>query len=422
MKDIFAELSWRGLVYQTTADEEISSWLMDKMRTVYIGFDPTADSLHIGSLLQLLLLRRFQQAGHRPIALVGGATGMIGDPSGKSKERNLLSEDALQANVAGIENQMRNFLDFDCGDNSAVLVNNFDWMKEFSYIQFLRDIGKNFPVNVMIAKDSVKSRLESTAGLSYTEFSYMLLQAYDFVHLNREYGCELQVGGQDQWGNVTAGIDLGRRMDGSRLLGITSPLLTKSDGTKMGKTESGTVWLSAERTSHYNFYQYWIRHIGDDDTGKCFRFLTDLGEDEIKDLENGDPREAKKVLAATMTRLVHGEEGLQKAERATEILFGQEVTASDADALKGIANDVPNGEVSRAELEGEGINVIDAFVAATLGKSKSEVRRTLQQGGLNVNNIKVTDVEHRISSTDLVGDSMVLLRSGKKNYAILKVS
>ena len=419
--NIFEELSWRGLVYQTTSDDELPTFLNEKMRTVYIGFDPTADSLHIGSLLQLLLLRRFQKAGHRPIALVGGATGMIGDPSGKSKERNLLSEDVLQANVEGIANQMKSFLDFDCGDNSAVLVNNFDWMKDFSYINFLRDVGKNFPVNVMIAKDSVKSRLESTAGLSYTEFSYMLLQAYDFVHLHREFGCELQVGGQDQWGNVTAGIDLGRRMDGSRLMGITSPLLTKPDGTKYGKTEEGTVWLSAERTSQYNFYQYWVREIDDQDIGKCFRFLTELPQDEIVELEQGDPREAKKVLASTMTKMVHGEDGLAKAERATQILFGQEVTANDADALKGIADDVPNGEISRGELDGEGIGVLDAFVKTSIGKSKGDVRRTLQQGGINVNNVKITDVEHKISAKDLIGDSMILLRSGKRNYALLKV-
>lgn len=421
MNDIFQDLKWRGLIYQTTADDELPGWLNEQMRTLYIGFDPTADSLHIGSLLQLLLLRRFQAAGHRPIALVGGATGMIGDPSGKSDERNLLTEDALQANVAGIEKQMRELLDFDCGENSAVLVNNFDWMKDFSYIEFLRDIGKNFPVNVMIAKDSVKNRLESTAGLSYTEFSYMLLQAYDFVQLNREFGCELQVGGQDQWGNVTAGIDLARRMDSRRLFGITSPLLTKSDGTKMGKTESGTVWLSPDKTSPYEFYQYWIRGIGDDDIGKCFRFLTEFPSEEIESLEAGDPREAKKTLASAMTKLVHGESGLRKAESATEILFGKEVSKDDADALTSIAMDIPNGEISLAQLSGEGLNVVDAFMATPLAKSKSDVRRTLDQGGINVNNRKITDLDHTLSREDLIGDSMILLRSGKKKYAILKV-
>ncbi|MEE2640815.1 MAG: tyrosine--tRNA ligase [Planctomycetota bacterium] len=422
MNDIFADLSWRGLIYQTTSDDELPGWLSEKMRTLYIGFDPTADSLHIGSLLQLLLLRRFQRAGHRPIALVGGATGMIGDPSGKSKERNLLTEEALQANVAGIEAQMRRFLDFDCGENSAVLVNNFDWMKEFSYIDFLRDIGKNFPVNVMIAKDSVRNRLDSTAGLSYTEFSYMLLQAYDFVHLNQAYGCELQVGGQDQWGNVTAGIDLGRRMQGSKLFGITSPLLTKSDGSKMGKTESGTIWLSEEKTSPYEFFQYWIRHVGDEDIGKCFRFLTDRNENEIREAEAGDPREAKKLLATIMTELVHGNAGLKKAEAATEILFGKEVTREDGDLLASIAGDIANGEIPRNAFGEGGVNVIDAFVAAGLAKSKGEVRRTLEQGGINVNNRRITDVAHQISAGDLIDDSMVLLRSGKRKYAILKVT
>lgn len=420
MTDIYAELDWRGLIYQTTADEELPGWLNAEPRTVYIGFDPTADSLHVGSLLQLLLLRRFQKAGHRPIALVGGATGMIGDPSGKSKERNLLSEETLRANVEGIKAQMQQFLDFDCGDHSAILVNNLDWMKDYSYIEFLRDIGKNFPVNVMIAKDSVRTRLESTAGLSYTEFSYMLLQAYDFVHLNRNHGCELQVGGQDQWGNVTAGIDLGRRMHGTRLFGITSPLLTKTDGTKMGKTESGTIWLSEEKTSPYNFYQYWIRDIGDDDTGKCFRFLTDFSRDDIEALEAGDPREAKRTLAAAMTELVHGKSGLAKAQRATEILFGKQVTAEDHEALESILADVPAGEITRNEI-GTGLPILDAFVRTPIGKSKSEVRRTLQQGGINVNNVKVTDVDACITEQDLIGGSLVLLRSGKKNYAILKV-
>ncbi|MEC9094259.1 MAG: tyrosine--tRNA ligase [Planctomycetota bacterium] len=421
MKDIVAELKWRGLIYQTTADEELAGWLSERMRTVYIGFDPTADSLHIGSLLQLMLLRRFQKAGHRPIALIGGATGMIGDPSGKSKERNLLSEEALLANVKGIEKQMRQLLDFDCGENSAILVNNFDWMKTFSYIDFLRDIGKNFPVNVMVAKDSVKNRLDSPAGLSYTEFSYMLLQAYDFVHLNRQFSCELQVGGQDQWGNVTAGIDLGRRTDGSRLFGITSPLLTKSDGSKMGKTEAGTVWLSAAKTSPYNFYQYWVGGIDDDDIGTCFRFLTDYSQEEIENFETGDPREAKKILADAMTKLVHGSDGLEKASAATAILHGKTVSENDHAALASIVGDIPNAEIERSVLQEGGLNVIDAFVATPIAKSKSEVRRTLEQGGINVNNQKVTDVGHQIDMSDLIGGSMVLLRSGKKKYAVLKV-
>ncbi|NLZ02573.1 MAG: tyrosine--tRNA ligase, partial [Pirellulaceae bacterium] len=246
MLNIFYELSWRRLVNQTTDDENLPRWLGERPRTVYVGFDPTADSLHVGHLMAVMVLRRFQRAGHRPIALVGGATGMIGDPSGKSEERRLLSVDQLRANQAGMEKQLRRFLDFDCGPTAALLVNNFDWMGRFGYLEFLRDIGKHFPVNVMLTKDSVKSRLgRDDTGLSYTEFSYMLLQAYDFVHLNEHYGCELQAGGSDQWGNITAGIDLARRIRGVQLYGITCPLLTKSDGSKMGKTESGALWLDA---------------------------------------------------------------------------------------------------------------------------------------------------------------------------------
>ncbi|MDA7662658.1 tyrosine--tRNA ligase [Pirellulaceae bacterium] len=421
MNDIFADLRWRGLIYQTTADDELQPWLLSQMRTVYAGFDPTADSLHIGSLVPLLILRRFQKAGHKPVALVGGATGMIGDPSGKSKERNLLSEEDLQKNVAGIGEQMRQFLDFETGENSAVLVNNFDWMKNFSYIDFLRDIGKNFPVNVMIAKDSIKNRLDSPAGLSYTEFSYMLLQAFDFVQLNRDYGCELQVGGQDQWGNVTAGIDLSRRMDGKKLFGMTSPLLTKSDGSKMGKTESGTVWLSPEKTSPYNFFQYWVQKVDDADTGKCLRYLTEIPHQEIEAIEAGDPRDAKKALAAHMTELVHGKSGLQKAQAATEIFFGKEVTDAESEALQSIVADVPNAEVQRSALEGDGVNVIDAFVESPLAKSRGEIRRTLEQGGAYVNNVRVTNVDHQITTKDLIGGKMILLRSGKKKYAILNV-
>src|SRR3954469_24300580 len=282
------DLRWRNLVHQTTDDAGLSAWLAEKRRTVYAGFDPTADSLHIGHLLPLLMLRRFQLAGHTPIAVVGGATGMIGDPSGKSAERNLLSKDDLARNVAGMHEQMRRFLDFDTSRNAAQLVNNFDWIGPFSYLEFLRDVGKNFPVNVMLAKDSVKSRLgrddsgSDAGGLSYTEFSYMLLQAYDFVYLYDKFNCGLQIGGSDQWGNITAGIDLARRMRGVQLHGITSPLLTKSDGTKMGKTERGAVWLSAEKTSPYVFFQYRI-NVADADAGLCLRFLTELTQEEVLD-------------------------------------------------------------------------------------------------------------------------------------------
>ena len=273
-KTLLDELRWRGLLHQITDEEGLAKCLDSGCQTVYIGFDPTASSLHVGSMMQLMMLRRFQRAGHRPIALVGGATGMIGDPSGKSEERNLLSAEQLQENVDGVAAQMRKFLDFD-GDNGALLLNNFDWMKGYSYLEFLRDVGKNFPVGAMMGKESVRSRLNSEAGLSYTEFSYMLLQAYDFVYLAKEHGCKIQAGGSDQWGNITAGIDLGRRMLGQPLFGVTAPLLTTSDGHKMGKTESGAIWLDPQRTSPYAFYQYWI-NVADDDVMRCIAYLTEI--------------------------------------------------------------------------------------------------------------------------------------------------
>ncbi len=424
MTKIFEDLQWRGLIHQTTADGELPAWLAGKSRTVYCGFDPTADSLHVGSLLPLMLLRRFQKAGHRPIALVGGATGMIGDPTGKSAERNLLSREQLSANLAGIETQMRLLLDFDSADSAAILVNNNDWMSQFSYIDFLRDVGKNFPVNVMLGKDSVKSRLGSDAGLSYTEFSYMLLQAYDFVHLNREFGCELQIGGSDQWGNVTAGIDLGRRMIGAQLFGMTCPLLTKSDGTKMGKTESGAIWLSADRTSPYAFYQYWY-NVADEDAGKCLRFLTELSREEIGALDQAridapQERASQIRLAEELTRLIHGEEGLKKAEQARQVLFGAEIeNLSDAD-LSQIFAEVPSQNAERSRLSGEGLGVIDAFVMAGLADSKGQARRSIEQGGAYVNNRRVTDVGTTLKISDLASETTMVLRSGKKNYGLLR--
>jgi tyrosyl-tRNA synthetase len=424
MTDIFSDLRWRGLIHQTTSDEILPNWLKTGSRTVYAGFDPTADSLHVGSLLPLMMLRRFQKSGHRPIAIVGGATGMIGDPSGKSAERNLLSPEQLEANLAGIETQMRQLLDFESGDTSAILVNNQDWMEKFSYTDFLRDVGKNFPVNVMLSKDSVKSRLGSEAGLSYTEFSYMLLQAYDFVHLNREHGCELQIGGSDQWGNVTAGIDLGRRMLGAQLYGLTCPLLTKSDGSKMGKTESGAVWLSAERTGPFEFYQYWY-NVADDDVSKCLRFLTELSHAEIETLDESrtrspEKRESQIRLAQELTRLIHGDAGLQAAETAKRVLFGAEIeNVSDSD-LGQIFADVPSNDVERSLLNGEELSVIDAFVLAGLSKSKGEARRTIEQGGAYVNNRRIKEANVRLNENDLASETTMVLRSGKKKYALLR--
>ncbi len=422
MKDIFADLTWRGLIHQTTADDVLPGWLMEKPRTVYAGFDPTADSLHVGSLLPLMMLRRFQHAGHRPIALVGGATGMIGDPSGKSAERNLLSSDQLEQNLAGIESQMRRLLDFE-GSQAAVLVNNNDWMSQFSYIDFLRDVGKNFPVNVMLAKDSVKSRLNSDAGLSYTEFSYMLLQAYDFVHLFQTYGCELQIGGSDQWGNVTAGIDLGRRMLGAQLYGMTCPLLTRSDGAKMGKTESGAVWLSPERTSPYQFYQYWI-NVADEDAGMCLRFLTEIERDEIEALdrsrtENPHLRESQKRLAEFLTELIHGHEGLSRAKKATEIFFGAEIDQLSDAELDEIFEDVPSHQVPSTDLA-EGISILDSLVLTGLCKSKGDARRAVKEGGVYVNNRRVDSIERVLTDSDRVSETTIVLRRGKKKYALLR--
>jgi tyrosyl-tRNA synthetase len=398
---------------------------MAKPRTVYVGFDPTADSLHVGHLVALMVLRRFQKAGHRPIALVGGATGMIGDPSGKSEERNLLSLDVLRANVAAIEKQLRRFLDFDSPANPALLVNNYDWMGKFGYLEFLRDVGKHFPVNVMLAKDSVKSRLErSDTGMSYTEFSYMLLQAYDFVHLYESCACELQVGGSDQWGNITAGIDLARRFGGGQLYGITCPLLTKSDGTKMGKTESGALWLSPERTSPYQFYQYWVR-LADADVGNCLRLFTDMDRGEIEALEarhaqEPGRREAQRRLATELTRLVHGEEGLAAAQRATEAFFGAEIRELSDAQLGEIFADVPSKELPRDRLLGDGLALVDAFVESGLVKSNSEARRAITQGGAYVNNRRITSVDTRLTVESLASESVMVLRRGKKDYALLR--
>jgi len=419
------DLRWRGLIQQTTDDANLSAWLQQKPRTLYAGFDPTADSLHVGNLVSLLLLRRFQLAGHTPIAVVGGATGMIGDPSGKSQERNLLSREDLAQNVAAIREQMRQFLDFDAARNPAALVNNFDWVGPFSYLEFLRDVGKNFPVNVMLAKDSVKGRLNSDAGLSYTEFSYMLLQAFDFVFLYDKYHCELQVGGSDQWGNITAGIDLARRMRSVQLYGLTTPLLTKSDGSKMGKTETGTLWLSPERTSPYQFYQYWIR-VEDSDVSKCLRMLTTLSHEEIEGLDaareaDAAKRDSQRRLAEELTRLVHGTEGLSAATRATEIFYGAEIANLSDAQLAQIFADVPSQQLDRNVLSTDGgFPIVDALVSAGLTKSKGDARRTVQQGGAYVNNRRIESVDARLTASDLASETVMVLRSGKKNYALLR--
>ncbi len=424
MTDLVSELRWRNLIHQTTDDGGLPAWLQAAPRTVYAGFDPTADSLHVGHFIPLLMLRRFQRAGHSPIAVMGGATGMIGDPSGRSEERNLLSVEVLRANVAAIESQVARVLDLNPGPSQARVVNNYDWTHSFGVLEFLRDVGKNFPVGMMLAKDSVKSRLgREDTGLSFTEFSYMLLQAYDFVHLNRAYGCELQVGGSDQWGNITAGIDLARRMHGVQLHGITCPLLLKSDGTKMGKSASGAVWLSAERTSPYQFYQYWI-NVEDADIGNCLRVLTELPHDEVEALDAArvsDPgaRASQRRLAEWLTQLLHGDAGVAAAKKATEIFFGAEIDALSDAELGDIFADVPSRELPRAVL-GEGLLAADAFVEAGLAKSKSDARRTIEQGGAYVNNRRVSAPDERLGTGHLASESVMVLRSGKKKYALLR--
>jgi len=418
--NIIDELQWRALTHQCTDLAAVTKEL-ESSTVLYAGFDPTSDSLHVGSLLPLMMLRRFQLAGHKPIALVGGATGMIGDPSGKADERTLLSKEILQHNVESIGLQMRRFLDFE-GENAAVLVNNFDWMQSFSFLDFLRDVGKNFPVSVMLGKDSVKSRLErQDSGLSFTEFSYMLLQAYDFAYLAKHRNCKLQIGGSDQWGNITAGIDLGRRLQSQQLYGLTCPLLTTSDGRKMGKTEKGAVWLSAEKTSPYEFYQYFV-NVADADVLMVLRFLSDVTRDEYLEIEASLPQKpgaAQRRLAESLTRLVHGESGMQSALRATQTLFGAEIDSLSERELSEIFADVPSSTKPRSLLE-IGLPLIDALVAVSLASSKGEARRSIEGGSVYVNNRKITTLDRVLTTTDLVGESVIVLRVGKKKYALLR--
>jgi tyrosyl-tRNA synthetase len=425
MQDIIHELTWRGLIHQMTSPETLSDWLKEKPRTVYVGFDPTADSLHVGHLVPLSNLRRFQQCGHRPIALAGGATGMIGDPSGKSEERNLLTKEQIEANILGVEKQFRKFLRFDDSPTGAVLANNADWFSQIMYIDFLRDVGKHFPVNMMMAKDSVRLRLENTeSGLSFTEFSYMLMQSYDFVHLYKTYNCEMQLGASDQWGNITMGCEYARRIGvRGQLQGLTSPLLTKSDGSKMGKTESGTLWLDPNRTPPYQFYQYWI-NLDDAEVEKVLKIFTDLSQAEIAGVmmdHQADPgkRTAQRKLADELTLLVHGDTGLSAAKKATDIFFGGEINALDDRALCSIFADVPSKELSKQRLT-EGLSLIDALVESGLSSSKGEARRTIQQGGAYINNRPMHDDKAVLTVEHLASESVMVLRTGKKKYALLR--
>ena len=421
-QSILVDLEQRELVSQMT-DPALDRILTQPV-TLYAGFDPTADSLHIGHLLQLILLARYQQGGHRPIAVVGGATAMIGDPSGKSEERVLLDEEAIARNVAGIQGQLQRFLDFDCGDNAALLVNNADWIGQFKFIEFLRDVGKHFRIGEMMGKESVRKRLESEAGLSFTEFSYQLLQSYDFLHLFRAYGCRLQIGGDDQWGNITAGIELIRRLEAQQAYGVTSPLITKADGQKFGKTEKGTVWLDPQRTSPYEFYQFWIR-CDDRDVVRFLRYFTELAGDELMELaqqvqEQPEKRQAQQVLAEQMTRRVHGDAELQNVQQASRVLFGESMEGlSDAD-LTAIFADVPSSQESRQRLE-QGIALIDALHETGLCGSRGEAKKLIKNGGAYVNNIRIDGLDFSLTPENLASESVLILRSGKKKYHLMRI-
>jgi len=423
--DLFADFEARGLVHQSTDAARLREWLAVPGRRVYAGFDPTADSLHVGHLVALVLLRRVAHAGHEPVALIGGATGMIGDPSGRSEERNLLSPEELAGNIAAVERQIRGILGAGAAGNARHhVVNNGDWMRGVGYLEFLRDVGKHVPLPQMLAKDSVQSRLEGKGGLSYTEFSYMLLQAWDFVHLSDALDCRVQIGGSDQWGNITAGIELGRRLRGRELHGITCPLLTKADGTKMGKTASGAVWLDPRRTSPFHFFQYWI-NLEDDDAGRCLARLTPLTVEELRDFDarraaNPAARESQKRLAEELTRLVHGEAGLAAARKATAILFGAEIADLDDAQLAEIFADVPSSEFPRTALDGAGLPLVEALEATKLAPSRGAARRTIEQGGAYVNNRRVVDPAFRLTPQDLAGATSLVLRSGKKAYAVAR--
>ncbi len=430
MKNFVEELTWRNMIHDVMPGAE--DHLMEQMRSAYVGFDPTADSLHIGNLVPIMLLAHFQKSGHKPVALVGGATGMIGDPSGKSNERNLLDEKTLRHNQAAIKKQLSQFLDFDGNaQNSAVLVNNYDWMKEFSFLEFIRDVGKHITVNYMMSKDSVKNRLssESADGMSFTEFTYQLVQGYDFLHLYREKDCTLQMGGSDQWGNITTGTEMIRRIGNGKGYAITCPLITKSDGSKFGKSEGGNIWLDANRTSPYKFYQYWL-NSSDIDAEKYIKIFTFLTEDEVKDIikahqEAPHLRVLQKRLAEEITVMVHSKEEFENAEKASGILFSTSFKAdikslSEATFLD-VFEGVPQAELSRSEFE-EGLDMIGALSAKTnFLASNGEARRALQQNSIAVNKEKV-DEGYTLSSDDLINDRYILLNKGKKNTYIIKVN
>lgn len=410
---LIEDLKWRGLIYQQTDEAGIEELLNKEQVTLYCGADPTADSLHIGHLLPFLTLRRFQEHGHRPIVLIGGGTGMIGDPSGKSEERVLQTEEQVEANVQGISNQMHKLFEFGT-DKGAVLVNNKDWLGQISLISFLRDYGKHVGVNYMLGKDSIQTRLEH--GISYTEFTYTILQAIDFGHLNRELNCKIQVGGSDQWGNITSGIELMRRMYGqTEAYGLTIPLVTKSDGKKFGKSESSAVWLDADKTSPYEFYQFWINQ-SDEDVIKFLKYFTFLSKEEINQLEQSKEeaphkREAQKALAENVTRFIHGEDALNDAIRISQALFSGDLKSLSAKELKEGFKDVPQVELSKNTT-----NIIDALIETGIGSSKRQAREDVNNGAIYINGERQQDVNYELTDEDKIEGAFTIIRRGKKKY------
>lgn len=421
--NLYQELQWRGVLYDATEGAETA--VSTEKLTGYIGFDPTAASLHVGSLLQIMNLARMQRFGHTPIAVVGGGTGLIGDPSGKTAERQMITKEQVEENLAGIREQLARFLDFNAKSNPATIVNNYDWLGAISYLDFLRDVGKYFTVNSMLARESVKRRIESEDGISFTEFSYMLLQAYDFLVLYDRYNCTLQMGGSDQWGNIVAGKDLIRRLRAGKAHGIVTPLVTTASGVKFGKTEAGAVWMNAEWTSPYRFYQFFL-NTDDADVIQYLRFFTWLNQGEIDALAEAmesepEKRAAQRTLAREITRMVHDETALAAAEKASQVLFGGELEGLRAAEVADIFQDVPSSEVAKADLSGEGLGLIDLLVSAGLASGRGDARRLLQGGGVYLNNHKVDDIQKNVQLADAIEGKFLLLRKGRKNYHLVKV-
>lgn len=422
--DLYREFEWRGMIFEAT--EGLAELLAVEKVVAYIGFDPTAPSLHVGSLLPVMALARLQRFGHTPIAIVGGGTGLIGDPSGKTQERALLNRDEVRAHLDGIRGQLERFLDFDTvRPNRARIVDNADWLAGLNLMDFLRDVGKHFTIRNMLAKESVRRRLDQEEGISFTEFSYQLLQAYDFLRLHDEYGCTLQLGGSDQWGNITAGCELIRRLRRGRAFGLVLPLVTTASGAKFGKTEAGAVWLDAEQTSPFRFYQFWL-NTDDRDALVYLKYFTFLTEGEIRDLEAAlgrapEKREVQRVLAREVTRLVHGEDALGRAERASSLLFSEGISALNVQDVVDMVGDVPATELARGRLEGAGVPIVELLTEVRLAPSRSEATRLIRGGGIYVNNRRVAEERARVTLAEAIGGQVLLLRKGQRENHLVKV-